>query len=113
MDGIYSVFIHFFNDKSDVIFGNFFAFSWDMFKYIDHMSGDGIVVIGFNTAAKSFIDIIQTGGAIHQVFAGAQLLYRVYLIIVIFIADFPDDFFKKVFQSDDTGRSAVFIPGRW
>ena len=83
MDGIYSVFIHFFNDKSDVIFGNFFAFSWDMFKYIDHMSGDGIVVIGFNTAAKSFIDIIQTGGAIHQVFAGAQLLYRVYLIIVI------------------------------
>lgn len=109
MDRIDPVFVHFFNDKANGIFRDFFAFFWNVFENTYHMPGNRIIVVRFDMASESFIDIVKAGRTVNKVFIRIQFLNRVDFVFIVFITDFSDDFFQKIFQGDNSGGSAVFI----
>ncbi len=52
---------------------------------------------------------IQVQGTLHDIFQIIDFLDRVLLVHVVFIADFPHNFFQQIFQRNQPCRCAVFI----
>ena len=68
MDLIDPVFVHGFHNKTDMPIPDLFPFSGNMLQDVDNMSGYGVIVIGFDMTAESFVDIFQLCAAVHHIF---------------------------------------------
>ena len=78
-------------------------------EFMDHMPGDGVIILGFKVKSKKLVDVFEFGCTINGIFMVIHLADIVCLFFVIFITDFADDFFKQVLKCNESGNGTVFI----
>ena len=90
-----AVLFHFLHDDAQPIRFDFLAAVRKIPQHEQDITGNGIDLIAFQPAADHFIEVLQTGTAVHDKLIFLNHLDSLFLVVV-FVFDFPDDFLQYI-----------------
>ena len=111
MDKFDSVFVQTVNNQADATFKcDRLTLFGKAVKLFNNISANRIIIFRFQINMEGFVDIIQLGRTLNNIFSFRLDFFNIFdFILIVFVANLTYDLFQQVFQCDQTGCGTVFV----